>query len=163
MTEEERLAYLKANPKEQPQKPSKAKWKYLQKYWHKGAFFQEAPDDARGTAGPDDAVYDRDYSAPTGEDLFDKSTLPEVMQVRNFGRSGRTKWKHLLAEDTSTVRREDDWYRREERLAGAVAGGYSRDSAAAGGTAAAGAYGGAAKRSSDVLSEGFVKPKKFKT
>lgn len=64
--------------------PSKAKWKYLQKYWHKGAFFQEAPDDARGTAGLDGAVYNRDYSAPTGEDLFDKSTLPEVMQVRGL-------------------------------------------------------------------------------
>lgn len=48
-------------------------------------------------------------------------------------------------------------YRREERIAGAAAGGYSRDAAAAGG------YGGAAKRSTDVLSEGFVKPKKFKT
>jgi hypothetical protein len=29
----------------------KAKWKYLQKYWHKGAFFQDNADDARGTAG----------------------------------------------------------------------------------------------------------------
>jgi hypothetical protein len=29
----------------------KAKWKYLQKYWHKGAFFQSGADDARGTAG----------------------------------------------------------------------------------------------------------------
>jgi hypothetical protein len=26
-------------------------------------------------------VYGRDYSAPTGEDNFDKSALPEVMQV----------------------------------------------------------------------------------
>jgi hypothetical protein len=49
--------------------------------------------------------------------------------------------------------------RREEKLAGAVAGGYSRDAAAVG----ADAYGGAAKRSGDVLSQGFVKPKKFKT
>jgi hypothetical protein len=40
-----------------------------------------------------------------------------------------------------------------------VAGGYSRDSAALG----ADAYGGAAKRSGEVLSQGFVKPKKFKT
>uniref|UniRef100_A0A383V586 Micro-fibrillar-associated protein 1 C-terminal domain-containing protein n=1 Tax=Tetradesmus obliquus TaxID=3088 RepID=A0A383V586_TETOB len=158
MTEEERMAYLKANPKEPVESKQKAKWRYLQKYWHKGAFFQDSADDARGTAGPSE-VYGRDYSAPTGEDNFDKSALPEVMQVRNFGRSGRTKWKHLLAEDTSTARREDDWYRREEKLAGAVAGGYSRDAAALG----ADVYGGAAKRSGEVLSQGFVKPKKFKT
>lgn len=65
---------------EQSSKSSKAKWRYLQKYWHKGAFFQNDADDARGTAGFNE-VYNRDYSAPTGEDLFDKSSLPEVMQV----------------------------------------------------------------------------------
>eukprot|EP00882_Tetradesmus_deserticola_P008482 GHRQ01008945.1.p1 GENE.GHRQ01008945.1~~GHRQ01008945.1.p1 ORF type:complete len:466 (+),score=214.67 GHRQ01008945.1:232-1629(+) len=157
MSEEERMAYLKAHPKEQSEK-QKAKWKYLQKYWHKGAFFQSNADDTRGTAGASE-VYARDYSGATGEDNFDKSALPEVMQVRNFGRSGRTKWKHLLAEDTSTARREDDWYRREEKLAGAVAGGYSRDA----GVLGADGYGGAAKRSGEVLSQGFVKPKKFKT
>jgi hypothetical protein len=38
-----------------------------------------------------------------------------------------------------------------------VAGGYSRDALGAD------AYGGAAKRSGEVLLQGFVKPKKFKT
>lgn len=35
---------------------------------------------------------------------------PPKQKVRNFGRTGRTKWKHLLAEDTSVVRKEDEWW-----------------------------------------------------
>ncbi|EFJ45724.1 hypothetical protein VOLCADRAFT_35700, partial [Volvox carteri f. nagariensis] len=99
MTEEERAAWEKANPKVARATSPKAKWNFLQKYWHKGAYFQ-APDDTRGTAGTDD-IFRRDFSAPTGIDKFDKSILPKVMQVKNFGRSGRTKWTHLLAEDTT--------------------------------------------------------------
>jgi microfibrillar-associated protein 1 len=39
MTEEERREYERRNPKEQTQKVKK-KWKFMQKYYHKGAFFQ---------------------------------------------------------------------------------------------------------------------------
>lgn len=49
-------------------------------------------------------------SLKPGEDNFDKASMPAVMQVRNFGRTGRTKWKHLLAEDTSVARKEDEWW-----------------------------------------------------
>jgi len=59
----------------------KEKWKFLQKYWHKGAFFQETSDNPYSKDQVDD-VYTRDYSAPTGEDKLDKSVLPKVMQVR---------------------------------------------------------------------------------
>lgn len=62
----------------------KEKWKFLQKYWHKGAFFQETSDNPYSKDQVDD-VYTRDYSAPTGEDKLDKSVLPKVMQVRLLG------------------------------------------------------------------------------
>ncbi|KAJ1702633.1 hypothetical protein LUZ63_002412 [Rhynchospora breviuscula] len=99
MTEEERREWERRNPKAN-QGGSKQKWKFMQKYYHKGAFFQSESDDRAATAGTDD-IYTRDFSAPTGEDKMDKSILPKVMQVKHFGRSGRTKWTHLLNEDTT--------------------------------------------------------------
>ncbi|KAF4356910.1 uncharacterized protein LOC115703169 [Cannabis sativa] len=98
MTEEERREWERKNPKAPPK--SKQKWRFMQKYFHKGAFFQSESDDHTATAGPD-GIYTRDYSAPTGEDKMDKTILPKVMQVKHFGRSGRTKWTHLVNEDTT--------------------------------------------------------------
>jgi len=49
----------------------------------------------------EDDVYKRDFSGATLEDHFDKSVLPKVMQVKNFGRSGRTKYTHLVDQDTT--------------------------------------------------------------
>lgn len=98
MTEEERREWERKNPKPAP--PPKQKWRFMQKYYHKGAFFQADSDDRAATAGSDN-IYLRDFSAPTGEDKMDKSILPKVMQVKHFGRSGRTKWTHLVNEDTT--------------------------------------------------------------
>ncbi|CAK9199401.1 unnamed protein product [Sphagnum troendelagicum] len=97
MTEEERREWERKNPK--PLASSKKKWKFMQKYYHKGAFFQSESDDRDAAGG--DVIYRRDFSAPTGEDKMDKTILPKVMQVKHFGRSGRTKWTHLVAEDTT--------------------------------------------------------------
>lgn len=98
MTEEERREWERRNPK--PLAQPKQKWRYMQKYFHKGAFFQSDADDRSATAGSD-TIYTRDFSAPTGEDKLDKTVLPKVMQVKHFGRSGRTKWTHLVNEDTT--------------------------------------------------------------
>ncbi|OVA11556.1 Micro-fibrillar-associated protein 1 [Macleaya cordata] len=98
MTEEERREWERKNPK--PLAPSKQKWRFMQKYYHKGAFFQSDADDIVATAGSDN-IFTRDFSAPTGEDKMDKTILPKVMQVKHFGRSGRTKWTHLVNEDTT--------------------------------------------------------------
>ena len=48
-------------------------------------------------------MYQRDFSGATLEDQFDKTVLPKVMQVKNFGRSGRTKYTHLVDQDTTKV------------------------------------------------------------
>lgn len=98
MTEEERREWERKNPR--PGAQSKQKWRFMQKYFHKGAFFQTDADDFTGTAGAQ-PIYTRDFSAPTGEDKMDKTILPKVMQVKHFGRSGRTKWTHLVNEDTT--------------------------------------------------------------
>lgn len=98
MTEEERREWERKNPKPAP--APKKKWKFMQKYYHKGAFYQTQADDPAATAGSYN-VNQRDYSAPTGDDKMDKTILPKVMQVKHFGRSGRTKWTHLVSEDTT--------------------------------------------------------------
>ncbi|KAM8876701.1 microfibrillar-associated protein 1 [Synchiropus picturatus] len=92
MTEEERRLELRNSGKVITNKAIKGKYKFLQKYYHRGAFFMNEEED----------VYKRDFSAPTLEDHFNKTILPKVMQVKNFGRSGRTKYTHLVDQDTTS-------------------------------------------------------------
>jgi microfibrillar-associated protein 1 len=92
----------------------KPKLGFMQKYYHKGAFFQEAADDAFGTASTHE-IYARDFSAATGGDRgVDKSALPKAMQVRGdkFGKVGQTKWTHLANEDTSRLATERPQHRK---------------------------------------------------
>jgi len=67
----------------------KQKYKFLQKYYHKGAYYQE------------DEILKRDFNAPTLEDKFNRELLPKVLQVKDFGFAGRTKYTHLADQDTS--------------------------------------------------------------
>ena len=82
---------------EDGEREEKPKWKFLQKYYHKGVFYM----DSSSMKDPND-VRSKDYAAePTLEDRIDKEKLPEVLQVKNFGKRGRTKYTHLLDQDTT--------------------------------------------------------------
>lgn len=98
LTEEERRQEARVNPRELTNKAAKGKYKFLQKYYHRGAFFLDRDDD----------IYKRDFSSATLEDHFDKTILPKVMQVKNFGRCGRTKYTHLVDQDTTQF--DSPWY-----------------------------------------------------
>ncbi|XP_030385008.1 microfibrillar-associated protein 1 [Scaptodrosophila lebanonensis] len=98
MTEEERRQELRSNPKTITNKATKGKYKFLQKYYHRGAFYLDEEND----------VLKRDFAQATLEDHFDKTILPKVMQVKNFGRCGRTKYTHLVDQDTTKF--DSPWY-----------------------------------------------------
>eukprot|EP00571_Detonula_confervacea_P013741 CAMPEP_0172298734 /NCGR_PEP_ID=MMETSP1058-20130122/1252_1 /TAXON_ID=83371 /ORGANISM="Detonula confervacea, Strain CCMP 353" /LENGTH=649 /DNA_ID=CAMNT_0013008023 /DNA_START=34 /DNA_END=1983 /DNA_ORIENTATION=- len=74
---------------------------YLQRFHHRGAFYMD--EDTLQNAGENDVRHRAaEYSrAATGEDKINKSALPEVMQVKNFGFAGSTKYKGLAKEDTT--------------------------------------------------------------
>jgi len=72
----------------------KGQIRFLQKYYHPGAFFSDEMKEIK---------QNHDWLQPVGEDRdVDRETLPEVLQVKNFGRASRTKYTHLTKEDTTS-------------------------------------------------------------
>ncbi|KAF9354180.1 Microfibrillar-associated protein 1 [Mortierella sp. NVP85] len=92
LTEEERvkedLEYLAKKAKEE--QASKGP-KTIEKYHHKGAFFMDS----------EHAILKRSTAEPTPDAVKNIQALPKIMQVRNFGRAGQTKYTTLKDQDTS--------------------------------------------------------------
>lgn len=59
-----------------------------------------------------DDVRKRAVDGATGADMVKKENLPKVMQVKNFGRSGQTKYTHLADQDTSNW--ESGWFKKRD-------------------------------------------------
>ncbi|MCJ1308948.1 hypothetical protein MMC25_002603 [Agyrium rufum] len=97
LTVEERDAEDKVYiEKQKEEQGERGKMGYLQKYHHKGAFYQ---DDAR-----EQGLDRRDIIGSRFQDeVRNREALPEYMQIRDMarlGRKGRTKYKDLKSEDT---------------------------------------------------------------
>ncbi|EFP91164.1 uncharacterized protein PGTG_16909 [Puccinia graminis f. sp. tritici CRL 75-36-700-3] len=91
MPESERLKEdLEFAEKTRKAKP-KGKQVFLQKFHHKGAFYTDS-----------DIHKKHDFTAPTEGTFTKMELLPAVMQVRDFGKMSRTKWTHLVKEDTTS-------------------------------------------------------------
>ena len=76
----------------------RSKISFLQKYYHKGVFFQdEAEDDPNH-------IYNRDFNLPTWEDTVDKSNLPKILAKRrgNAFKKSQSKYTHLNDADTTS-------------------------------------------------------------
>jgi microfibrillar-associated protein 1 len=78
-------------------RPVKSKLNFLQKYYHKGAFYQ-----AEASSDPTH-VLNRDYNLPTWQDKIDRSGLPKIMQKRRGTefKKGQSKYTHLTDQDTT--------------------------------------------------------------
>ncbi|KAH0547539.1 hypothetical protein FGG08_000264 [Glutinoglossum americanum] len=90
--------------RQREEKESRGKAGYLQKYYHKGAFFQ----DDQKEMGLDK----RDIMGSRYQDeVANRELLPQYMQVRDMtrlGKKGRTKYKDLKGEDTGKWGEYDD-------------------------------------------------------
>lgn len=89
LPEEQRLREDLERAEQSRKDKPKGQQKFLQKYWHKGAFHQD-----------EEILRRHDFTEAT-ESTMDVSLLPQVMQVKNFGKRGRTKYTHLLDQDTT--------------------------------------------------------------
>ncbi|KAL9098856.1 MAG: hypothetical protein Q9163_005560 [Psora crenata] len=97
LTKEEREAedkeFLEAQKEQQE---GKGKMGYMQKYFHKGAFFQD-------NATASDLAQRDIMGSRYADDVTNRELLPQYMQIRDMarlGRKGRTKYKDLKTEDT---------------------------------------------------------------
>ncbi|ATY60023.1 microfibrillar-associated 1 [Cordyceps militaris] len=113
LTAEERAAEDAAFlAQQQQEKDAKGTMGYMQKYFHKGAFFRDEAEAA--------GLLQRDLmGARIADDVRNREALPEYLQRRDMtklGRKGATKYKDMRTEDTGS------WGADRDRRGGAGGG-----------------------------------------
>ncbi|KAF2710260.1 hypothetical protein K504DRAFT_466681 [Pleomassaria siparia CBS 279.74] len=81
--------------KQNEERGDRGQMQFMQKYFHKGAFFQEELKEL--------GVDRRNLMGARFEDATNRETLPEYMQIRDLsklGKKGGTKYKDMKSEDT---------------------------------------------------------------
>lgn len=81
--------------KQKEERGDRGQMQFMQKYFHKGAFFQDDLKEA--------GVDGRRVMGARFEDATNREVLPEYMQIRDMtklGKKGRTKYKDMRSEDT---------------------------------------------------------------
>lgn len=81
--------------KQQEEKGERGQMQYMQKYFHKGAFFTEELKEL--------GVDRRNLMNARFEDQTNREVLPEYMQIRDMtklGKKGRTRYRDMKSEDT---------------------------------------------------------------
>ncbi|CZT13711.1 hypothetical protein WAI453_008124 [Rhynchosporium graminicola] len=89
--------------KQKQERDGKGKMEFMQKYYHKGAFYQ---DDAEAQG-----LGQRDIMGSRFADDVDRELLPQALQMRDMtklGKKGATKYKDLKSEDTGKWGQFDD-------------------------------------------------------
>lgn len=105
LTEEDRAVEDEARvAAQQQEKEGRGKMGYMQKYYHKGAFYRDESEkqglDKRDLMG-----------ARFADDVKNRELLPQALQMRDMtklGKKGATKYKDLKSEDTGQWGRFDD-------------------------------------------------------
>lgn len=99
LTAEEREAEdQELREQQQADYDARGKMAFMQKYYHKGAFFQGDEQDEEVQA-----ALSRNIAGATFVDESNKEILPEYMRIRDMtklGKTSRTKYKDLRSEDT---------------------------------------------------------------
>jgi microfibrillar-associated protein 1 len=112
LTEEERAAEDEALvARQREEKEGRGKMGFMQKYYHRGAFYQ---DDLK-TEGLDK----RDLmGARFADEVKNRELLPQALQMRDMtklGKKGATKYRDLKSEDTGSWGRFDDPRRQRDQ------------------------------------------------